>query len=179
MKHVWWALVFCFGCASELADDAPVWDTTVSPDDMPAIDCSQASDHMPTERRERQTVFWSDDAVLRDALSAALVRLNAATGLGLEVAPAGMPVIRLDLPEGTLGYAGRWRLEIEPGVGGALLEDVVVHELGHVLGAPHLGPGEGIMTRCLGAERASITEADLMLICSAAPCSTFQPETLY
>ena len=56
------------------------------------------------------------------------------------------------------------------------LESLMVHELGHSLGAEHHVTGPGIMRAKSDRPGLIITEHDLLALCSVAACDTWQPE---
>lgn len=178
MRGGWIGLVVCValaGCSAGgsvegEADGAPLLWASVGP-----MDCSEAADAVPEVRASRPVTYWADDAGLRAALVRVLTRLNAATGLGLSLARGGVEVSYSDLPPDTSGFA-LGDIEIDVAVAAESLDGVLLHELGHILGARHLGPLEGVMSRCVGVQTQRLTEADLVLICAAAPCAAFQPE---
>lgn len=171
-----WAL----GCsAAPAAADVPDW-TIAAPAPVALVepkpvDCSQADDDLPSARMERRTSFWAEDPVLQDALGRVLGRLNTATGLGLSVAPGGVSVVLTDLPPEYGGLASD-HIDIDVDITGLLVDQTLIHEVGHMLGARHLGPWEGVMSRCLGAASVLLTDSDLEQICSGALCTRFQPE---
>lgn len=174
MSGGWIGLVVCgvlAGCAGGSvegeADGAPLLWASVGP-----MDCNEAADAVPEVRASRPVTYWADDAGLRAALVRVLARLNAATGLGLSVARGGVEVFYSDLPPEASGFASD-HIEIDVAV--SSLDTVLLHEVGHILGARHLGPREGVMSRCVGVQHALLTEADLVQICAAAPCTTFLP----
>jgi hypothetical protein len=145
----------------------------------PPIDCNapadMPADHMPEDRIARPETFWAEDIELRAVLASAIDRLRAATGLELSVARGGVEAMVVDLPEGVGGNVSD-HIAIDVDVVGPDVLTVMLHELGHVLGAMHLGPWEGVMSRCYPVSSALLTAADLVQICSAAPCTAFQPE---
>lgn len=51
------------------------------------------------------------------------------------------------------------------GVPAEMLDAVVLHELGHVLGAGHVAPGKGIMSAKIDEAARTITGADRALVC--------------
>jgi hypothetical protein len=51
------------------------------------------------------------------------------------------------------------------GVEPAMLDAVVLHELGHVLGAGHVPPGEGVMSARVSEASVTITAADRAAVC--------------
>jgi len=184
-------LLFAVGCTSS-ADGAPVWtvpeqtpqQTVEQTVEMPPesvatdepTDCADAADDMSGDRLSRPEAFWAEDEQVRGALSRVLERMSDATGLPLGMARGGVEAIVLDLPPGYLGFARGDHIEIDADVAEDTLDLVMLHELGHMLGAGHLGPSEGVMSRCGKGARSRLTSADLMQICSAAPCARFQPE---
>jgi hypothetical protein len=172
--------VIAAGCAAEGPSAQPEWSVipgSVSAFGEPA-DCNDAeSDALPSSRRERPRFYWSEDAETRGALVRVLTRLNAATGLELAVAldPDAVLVTVLDLPDGVLGYASD-HIELDASLTGIQFEATLLHEVGHTQGAHHLGDGAGVMSRCIGESNVLLTDADLIQICSGAPCTTFVPE---
>jgi len=166
--------------ASTPLSDAPEAEPAAAP--LPpyaniTIDCGSPDDDLPAARGEVPQTFWSDEPELRDMLGKALPRWSRATGLPLSVAPDGIMVVYTDLPTGMGGFASDHidvdPTEFEP----QWFETMLIHEVGHMLGSRHLGPYEGVMSRCLGMGETAITEADLDQVCAAAPCTTFVPET--
>lgn len=174
-----WVLVAAAGCsaAPDAADGTPMW-TVAAPiihSAPEAVDCGKADDDLPSARMDRPTKFWAEDALLQETLGRVLARLNAATGLGLSVELGGIDVVLTDLPPEYSGYASD-HIDVDVEVTGPLVDLVLIHEVGHMLGAGHLGPFEGVMSRCTGADSEWLTDPDLMQICSGAPCTTFRPE---
>jgi predicted HD phosphohydrolase len=51
------------------------------------------------------------------------------------------------------------------GVSERMLDAVVLHELGHVLGAGHVPPGKGIMSAKIDEAARRITETDRAVVC--------------
>jgi hypothetical protein len=174
-------LALVAGCASEeaTADAAPDWSAPVASSAMTEpVDCSDTTDdHLPEARVSRPHQYWAEDAELRAALGRVLARVNAATGLGLELedAPGAVQVFSTDLPEDVVGYASS-HIEIDVSLRGLEVDSTLLHEVGHTQGAEHLGAGEGVMSRCVDGTFALLTDADLIQICSGAPCTTFVPE---
>jgi hypothetical protein len=176
------------GCASGETASDPDWTaplpgsvSAVRPSMTEEVDCSDAHDDaLPAARVDRPHLYWSEDPELRAALGRTLSRLSAATGLVLSVAPdaktpGAVQVVLTDLPEGVVGYAAG-HIEIDVSLTGLQVDATLLHELGHTQGAEHLGAGEGVMSRCVGGSNLLLTDADLIQICSGAPCSTFLPE---
>jgi hypothetical protein len=58
----------------------------------------------------------------------------------------------------------------------AQLERVVTHELGHILGANHVGPGEGILAARYPESLPWISEADVAQVCAVRACAWLEPE---
>lgn len=182
----WGWVVVCLaglgtGCASEAdAGDAPVWPVTARAAvtaagvDPPAY-CDRTDDPMQDARISRPSTFWSANPELRATLVTVLARWSKATGLDLSVAGGGIEVVRVDLPADFGGFAFG-HIQIDSSLTGPAIELTLLHEVGHLLGAGHLGPWEGVMSRCQSASSSLLTEADLMQVCSAAPCTTFQQE---
>lgn len=171
--------LFAVGCANQAdVGGAPVW-----PDPVPVIpafasnpvDCNQVADDMPEGRVARPQAFWADDPGLRETLTRVVNRLNTATALDLSVAVGGVEAIIVDLPPESAGVASD-HIDIDVDQTGQAQETVLLHEVGHMLGAKHLGPWQGVMSRCTGNQSWLLTNADLEEICSGAPCATFQPE---
>jgi hypothetical protein len=147
---------------------------------MAPIDCEQAEDPLPAAREHTPLTYWADDAGLQASLERVLGRLNTATGLGLVVALGGVPVEFADLSSRSIGRSSVEGIQIASDERTGLwsvVDRVLLHEVGHQLGARHLGPGEGVLSRCLGASSRTLTALDLEQICTAASCATFQPES--
>jgi hypothetical protein len=169
------------GCAgADEADADPVWgagfegQAKSAVTELPEIACGDSSDDMPSARQGRPETFWAEDPVLRAALVKVLARVTKATGLSLSVAPGGVEVVFTDLPT---GYAGLATDHIDVDVAVDLIgTSLLMHEVLHMLGAKHLGPWEGVMSRCIGNQSMLLTTADVEQVCSAAPCTTFLPE---
>jgi len=169
------AVVALSGC-SATGDDAAADAAPGSAPPATALDeCEQAADALPAARSSTRLTYWSDDNSLRGSLDRVLGRLNTATGLGLSVAPEGVLVeFVVDMPPELAGFSSD-HIEISLDVW-LQLDEALLHEVGHQLGARHLGPREGVMSRCLVSGSALLTDADLAQICAASPCTTFQAE---
>ncbi len=130
---------------------------------------------------------WAGDAELAAAADAAADRLERATGVVVAVADecVGVPVlweVPARMGAGTWGETRYDRagmptdIAIAAGVPPARLEQVVLHELMHALGAiDHIEQGAGVLS--LVSDRAYLlTAADLEAVCAVAPCTAFVPE---
>jgi hypothetical protein len=51
------------------------------------------------------------------------------------------------------------------GVAPNMLDAVILHELGHVLGAGHVPPGKGVMSAKIDEASRTITETDRAVVC--------------
>lgn len=169
---VWWGAI---GCSGSIEAD---------PIDIGEVDCSEGADPLPSPMTaDHPRVFWSEDEQLRDALGAALARLRAATGIDLELGQGPDTTTAMagtrELPHNVLGHTtDHRRIDIDPDAAD-MLEAVVLHEAAHVLGARHVGPWEGVMSRCIevgGGPAPLLTTEDLMQICAASSCAYMAPE---
>lgn len=161
-------------CASEPADYAPVF-AAAEPEE---IDCMAPADPELPEPRPAPRAFLSSSPALQASLERVLPRLEHSAGLSLTLASSGggVEVEFSDLPKGVLGWAGARRAQIDDAVDPFVLDTIVLHEVLHILGANHLGPFEGVMSRCVGAGTIGLTAADLERLCAAQPCTAFSPE---
>lgn len=168
------AVAWCvLGCSGSI--DTPDVDLM----HLHAVDCDQPGDPLPSLRDDFPRVFWAQDDTLRERLGTVLTRLQNATGVMLSVRPDGFGVVVQDLPNNVMGYMSGSRVTLDPQ---SLSDDsgvdaVLLHEIGHALGARHVDPEQGIMSRCLRSDGAQLlTGDDLEQICSAVSCAHLSPE---
>ncbi len=125
----------------------------------------------------------ADDPALAAALHAAIDRVVAATGVDVVYGRGhGAARFRRGRPDHA-GRAGEWNrvtrtATVSPAVvDPEALETVVLHELGHALGAGHVAPGAGVMAPRVGGP-VGLSAADLEELCSQnETCTRFVPET--
>lgn len=160
-------------CVSEVADPAPVYTTHSEP---VTIDCMAPADPELPEQVAGPSTFAAEDPALQASLERVLSRLRHSAGLDLRADEHGARVAYSDLPDGVGGWASNRGAEIDVSVDAFALDTIVLHEVMHLIGANHLGPYEGVMSRCVGAGSIGLTAADLERLCAAAPCTAFAPE---
>lgn len=119
------------------------------------------------------------------ALHAAIVRgqerIYQASGILVVPRVAGMVRGRfqcgIDQPSTFLGCAIPPRGIILISTDAApILEQVVVHELMHLAGCPHVPAGQGIMAASTSSQLSLISYVDLKALCAVATCQWERPE---
>lgn len=153
---------------------------------QPAADAAPTFAALPAaETVGVDLLVWPADPELRAWVLTVAPRIEAATGLVVAVSDSfdGVPMFWSSIGEGSwfgLTHDGPGHADwvaIEPGTPLELRETVVLHELLHALGAPHVGTGEGVLSPEVWAQ-FRITAADLESVCSVRECTTFSPEAI-
>jgi hypothetical protein len=128
---------------------------------------------------------WPADAELRVLALGAADRILFATGLVVvvdETPTAGAtPLFWSDVPGDLLGFCvgvgAADMLLVSPTAPRRALDNIVLHEVLHALGAQHVAEPGQIMSEGLGPDGAEqLTAGDLEAVCSVRDCDVFAPE---
>ena len=125
------------------------------------------------------------DQELRAWVETVAPRIERATGLVVVASDdyAGVPLFWgsngdadwMGFTHGSSGPGDASWLALDPSTPLELREVVVLHEVLHALGAPHVGEGEGVLSPHLWRP-VPLTAADLEALCAARDCTAFNPE---
>jgi hypothetical protein len=152
---------------------------------LAAVGCSAAGEsEAPTFNADWIAPVFAP-AHLVDATQAAADRIEAASGLVIrvvtEVEPRAIEMVH-EAPDGEGKWIGGFRykrgqatLIVDGDVQPDVLENLLVHEMLHSLGAEHVKQGRDLMSPLIDAEMV-LTAADLESLCSVQDCTRFVTE---
>jgi hypothetical protein len=129
---------------------------------------------------------WVHDTYLETFADLAAVRIANTSGLLVEVNPDNMffdamPIFWSDTGVGVWsgahheGICNQDWIAITKDTPEQMLETVILHEMLHALGSPHVTLPGYLMSERMGVP-TKIKLADLQALCGVAPCSVMNPE---